>query len=262
MGIPSSLACSEASSGVEQARGLRAVGEQEDRRRRAARVAAVLLADRRAVGDRDLVSGRPAADRLCGQLGRARERVADRGAAQGHEEVHGLAHERAVPRHGRDHLRLGGERDGADAELRGQVVEEGPQRRLRRAHPRRAHVLGHHRAGGVDREDDGGVLALAVDRHVRSRGGHTERGQGEQEERRRHVAAPRARRRGDGREHVQVRVVDRVARRPSLGPAGTPRPPAARARRASSPSGQPKLTGPPFRRPRAPAPRRARGAAP
>ena len=97
--------------------------------------------------------------------------------------------------------------------LVGHPVEEGAHRLLRGGEPRRLHVVGPHRAGDVDDEDDGRALVGRRRRHRRPGERDAERRERGQEQRGRQVAQPGASPSGDRGEHLEVRVPHRVARR-------------------------------------------------
>ena len=164
-------------------------------------------------------------------LDRARERVADRGslAEARIAEQQAVEHELPVVRQRRRDVGLGREHDQPDAVAGGKPGEEAPDRLLRGTQPRRLDVIGGHRARDVDRERDRGLLAG----HRHSRLGPRERSEGarqrQQRKHRREQVAPASPAGRDGGQHLDVRVVDRVAGTTALDGQRTRAPRAARA---------------------------------
>ena len=113
--------------------------------------------------------------------------------------------------------------------LPGSPVEEAPHRLLRGPEPRRLDVVGGHRARDVDGEGDRGLLARDRRPHLRPgercQGAHQRH---ERQRRRERVSPVRAAGRDRG-QHLDVRVVDGVARPAPLDQRDTRAPRAARA---------------------------------
>ena len=196
--------------GLEDAGSLRAVGEHENRRHRALGV----------VVERRLLRGHVGAclrhGAAAGQLDRSRQRVADRSAAPRIEIVDGVANDLAVARERRHYLRLRGERDDADAVAVRQLLQEEAHGFLSGSQACRRHVLREHRARAVDGEDDVGTLPLRRHRHLRPGESEQRSCECQEEEDRRHPAAPCAPIVDHGRQHVEVGVPHGVLRAPAL----------------------------------------------
>ncbi len=89
-------------------------------------------------------------------------------------------------------------------------------RLLRSRKTRGLHVDRLHRARDVEHEHDRRLVTRHERAHVRPRHGDTEQRDRREEHRHRRVAAPRPSA-GDAREHLEVRVLHRVAHPPALG---------------------------------------------
>ena len=106
------------------------------------------------------------------------------------------------------------ERDDADGEAGGQVLDEALRGLARGRDAVGVDVLREHRAGAVEREHDGALLALGRDGDLGPRHPDGERGERGEQERGRHEPPRRARRLHDLGEHADVAEADRVARLP------------------------------------------------
>ena len=195
---------------LEQAAGLMAVGEEEDRD------GALLRVRDRRVRDRL----RPVRVLGLDQVDCRGERVADRGspvAGVVAEAVEALADDVEVGRRRRGHLRVAGERDQRDPDVARHLLQEGTHRVLSCGQSRGLDVGRPHRARDVDHEDDG--CAVGGDQGVAVRAGErdAERRERQQRECGRDVPAQRAAA-GDGGQDVHVRERHRVLRRPALEP--------------------------------------------
>ena len=150
------------------------------------------------------------------EVDRPGDRVAERGAVVGLERAQPFQRLGAVVRRRHDDVGLVGERDDADAEPIGQVLDEGARRLSGRGHAVGRDVGRQHRAGAVHGEDHGRLLARDIHGHLRPRDSDHERREREQSERRGDVAPPAGRGRDDVLEQIQVREADDVLPSPAL----------------------------------------------
>jgi hypothetical protein len=169
---------------LEYSLALRAVRKEEDRDEVGALVVAF---GRRRLG--------VALERVAADVHGHAERIADRRPAEGRvvaEVVERHADLLVVCRGRRSDLRHPCEDDHPDPQPLGRVVEEEPDRPLRRPDATRPDVPGLHRARDVEHQDDRRAVLRHQPAHVRPRRAPDERRECEQEQDGRHVAPPGA----------------------------------------------------------------------
>jgi hypothetical protein len=148
--------------------------------------------------------------------GHRRDRVAQRGSAVGAQGADRVEHPGVIGGGLDDQPCLGRERDQADPEAVGQLVDERRGGSLGRGQPVGLDIGRQHRARGVHREDHRRLVARHGDRHRRAGERDRQRGDRRQVQRGRQVPPPAGRPRSEVGQQVDVGEPDRVARPAAL----------------------------------------------